>query len=611
MLTNVKIKSLPRMVGLDTADDLVIDQRDATRVVSVEKFIEGAGIALQTGLEGLARKDFLSSNSGAESVGTSTGATVEFRLKGTEAKYSEIKADIPWLSPENYDKEAGTGGDDSASLRSAFLAASTMGLNVKLSKKYKSSEDISLSNFYGDVFGNSQSQSGITFSDGKGIVVDNSGTTVVRKPFSLRSLHIKSTGLRTGTALNFTGNGGIRYAKQLILRDVDISSADDGNYAFDTCFKLVRAGQSIFDTINVSGAGTSQTTSMMGKIFDTFSCKNVNIVDSSFQNFDTFAYVHDDSEGFVVEGNHIIAGRRGFVSSNNTGNAMWIVNNHFNTTLSAVELGDGSTNGGNHSVIQGNFCIVFNDVAEDATTPYIGIDVCSNFNTIQGNQILRTATSKDATAIRLRANTAGTRVATANTVSENIGNQLSRNIVLDAGVSNNNVFGNTRIGISLLNDIIDNGTNTRYWIMESDGNRFMTKDIKLCDTGKASARSIGFYSSTDPNVATAQLRVSGGVAGVGNDGTGEFTGATLAVKALRSSSDNVNSNGAISFRWASTYSTRYFIGAGNVSQNSGAGSPEGSITAVVGSTFQRSDGGAGTCFYVKESGTGNTGWVAK
>lgn len=44
---------------------------------------------------------------------------------------------------------------------------------------------------------------------------------------------------------------------------------------------------------------------------------------------------------------------------------------------------------------------------------------------------------------------------------------------------------------------------------------------------------------------------------------------------------------------------------------SGSGSPEGSITADVGSTYMRSDGGAGTSFYVKESGSGNTGWVAK
>lgn len=44
---------------------------------------------------------------------------------------------------------------------------------------------------------------------------------------------------------------------------------------------------------------------------------------------------------------------------------------------------------------------------------------------------------------------------------------------------------------------------------------------------------------------------------------------------------------------------------------SGEGDPEGMVTASVGSIYQRTDGGAGTSFYVKESGDGNTGWVAK
>jgi hypothetical protein len=43
----------------------------------------------------------------------------------------------------------------------------------------------------------------------------------------------------------------------------------------------------------------------------------------------------------------------------------------------------------------------------------------------------------------------------------------------------------------------------------------------------------------------------------------------------------------------------------------GTGSPEGSVTANVGSLFLRKDGGSGTTLYVKESGTGNTGWTAK
>jgi hypothetical protein len=44
---------------------------------------------------------------------------------------------------------------------------------------------------------------------------------------------------------------------------------------------------------------------------------------------------------------------------------------------------------------------------------------------------------------------------------------------------------------------------------------------------------------------------------------------------------------------------------------SGTGTPEGVITANVGSHYHRRDGGALTSFYVKESGSGNTGWVAK
>lgn len=45
--------------------------------------------------------------------------------------------------------------------------------------------------------------------------------------------------------------------------------------------------------------------------------------------------------------------------------------------------------------------------------------------------------------------------------------------------------------------------------------------------------------------------------------------------------------------------------------SSGAGTPEGAVTAPKGSLFLRTDGAAGTAFYVKESGSSTTGWVAK
>lgn len=41
----------------------------------------------------------------------------------------------------------------------------------------------------------------------------------------------------------------------------------------------------------------------------------------------------------------------------------------------------------------------------------------------------------------------------------------------------------------------------------------------------------------------------------------------------------------------------------------GAGSPEGTVAAPVGSMYSRTDGGADTAVYRKETGTGNTGWV--
>lgn len=51
--------------------------------------------------------------------------------------------------------------------------------------------------------------------------------------------------------------------------------------------------------------------------------------------------------------------------------------------------------------------------------------------------------------------------------------------------------------------------------------------------------------------------------------------------------------------------------SGGIVWKTGTGTPEGSVTAPVGSLFTRTDGGANTTLYVKESGAGNTGWVAK
>jgi hypothetical protein len=50
---------------------------------------------------------------------------------------------------------------------------------------------------------------------------------------------------------------------------------------------------------------------------------------------------------------------------------------------------------------------------------------------------------------------------------------------------------------------------------------------------------------------------------------------------------------------------------GGLTIATGTGSPEAALIAPVGSLFLRSDGGSATCLYVKETGTGNTGWIGK
>ena len=43
----------------------------------------------------------------------------------------------------------------------------------------------------------------------------------------------------------------------------------------------------------------------------------------------------------------------------------------------------------------------------------------------------------------------------------------------------------------------------------------------------------------------------------------------------------------------------------------GTGTPEGAVTAPIGTLYINRSGGASTTLYVKTTGTGNTGWTAK
>lgn len=75
--------------------------------------------------------------------------------------------------------------------------------------------------------------------------------------------------------------------------------------------------------------------------------------------------------------------------------------------------------------------------------------------------------------------------------------------------------------------------------------------------------------------------------------------------------DNAVALGKSTNRYSEAFATILRPGAGTVTWTSGSGTPEGSVTAAIGSLYTRTNGGASTTLYVKESGVGNTGWVAK
>jgi hypothetical protein len=125
--------------------------------------------------------------------------------------------------------------------------------------------------------------------------------------------------------------------------------------------------------------------------------------------------------------------------------------------------------------------------------------------------------------------------------------------------------------------------------------------------GSAAAPSLTFLQSPDMGL----YRVNSATLGVTTDGVARallssagFVPATNAGLNLGGVTARFNSVNAVELNLGTTSTNGMKI-------THGAGSPEGVVTANVGSQYMRRDGGAGTTLYVKESGTGNTGWVAK
>jgi hypothetical protein len=142
--------------------------------------------------------------------------------------------------------------------------------------------------------------------------------------------------------------------------------------------------------------------------------------------------------------------------------------------------------------------------------------------------------------------------------------------------------------------------------------------------GKITATPTTFYDKS-PHDATVntdkyvQIRDAGSAATVfrvKNDTDGEYVTVWGSNSLIwkHDSSDarqalTLTGTGAAQGAGQAVFQNGLYLGA-TTKILTGTSSPEGVVTATVGWVFLRTDGGAGTSVYVKESGSGNTGWVA-
>lgn len=186
------------------------------------------------------------------------------------------------------------------------------------------------------------------------------------------------------------------------------------------------------------------------------------------------------------------------------------------------------------------------------------------------------------------------------------------------------VDGSNRTWKGLFNDLIPD-VDIAFFLGDLT-HRWKAAFIDELNSGKANVDAIELGALT-PTVA--QIRVLDAHTSGNNldyDARLEFSGGTttvgegaVTVRAsfinfdgiLRTLTDLGASIGSATRRFTNVFAQSFRPGAGTVIWTSGNGTPETVVAAPVGSLFTRTDGDANTTLYVKETGTGNTGWVAK
>lgn len=133
------------------------------------------------------------------------------------------------------------------------------------------------------------------------------------------------------------------------------------------------------------------------------------------------------------------------------------------------------------------------------------------------------------------------------------------------------------------------------------GREFM--EIRARDSGLVNGAGITLYGANDassPGKAIIHTRSA----------TTNWEWHALNNGIFRANTDVQQDIGAAANRCLNVFAQRFRTGDGSTHLTSCVGTPEGQVTSPVGSLCIRTDGTTGVRLYWKNTGTGNTGWVA-
>ena len=143
----------------------------------------------------------------------------------------------------------------------------------------------------------------------------------------------------------------------------------------------------------------------------------------------------------------------------------------------------------------------------------------------------------------------------------------------------------------------------------------VTGDIELGSGGPTITTGTAAPTASEPTGSLYVREASGNAAlWVAQDGAGTWVHVPQATTTIGSNEivrrdNNFRLDGSSTFTFDGTdfVTPNVELTSGGPTITTGTGTPEGVVTAPIGSTFHRDDGGTSTTLYVKESGVGNTG----